>query len=67
MDDLVRNRDTAHEDHKKYITPNELGVDSTMTVAKKNQIKRKPRNEVGDPAAIGESNMESGEMPKRGE
>ena len=67
MDDLVRNRDTAHEDHKKHITPNDLGVDSTMTVAKKNQVKRKPHNEVGDPDSIGESNMDSGEMPKRGE
>ena len=67
MDDLVRNRDTAHEDHKKHISPNDLGVDSTMAVAKRNQIKCKPHNEVGDPAAIGKSNMESGEMPKRGE
>lgn len=67
MDNLVRNRDTAHEDHKKHIAPNDLGVDSTMAVAKKNQVKRKPHNEVGDPDSIGESNMESGEMPKRGE
>ena len=67
MDDLVRNRDTAHEDHKKHISPNDLGVDSTMAGAKAHQVKRKPHNEVGDPAAIGESNMDSGEMPKRGE
>ena len=64
---LVEGKLTAHTDRKKHISPNDLDVDSTMAVAKKNQVKRKPHNEVGDPDAIGESNMASGEMPKRGE
>lgn len=64
---LVEGKLTAHTDHKKHISPNDLDVDSTMAVAKENQVKRKPLNEVGDSDSIGESNIESGEMPKRGE
>ena len=49
---------------KAHVYPNDHdGADKLVT----DKLKVKDNNEPGDPDSIGESNMESGEMPKRGE
>lgn len=39
-DHLVKNRDTAHENHGKHISPNDIGVDATNVGSKDYKIKR---------------------------
>lgn len=39
-DHIVENRDTAHEDHGKHISPNDIGVDTTNVGSKDRKIKR---------------------------
>lgn len=38
-DHLVKNRDTAHEDHGNHISPNDIGVDATNVGSKDRKIK----------------------------
>ena len=39
-DHLVRDKVTAHKDHKKHILPNDAGVDTTNVGAKDGKITR---------------------------
>lgn len=37
---FVRDKVTAHKDHKKHISPNDIGVDATNVGSKDRKIKR---------------------------
>lgn len=39
-DHLVRDKVTAHKDHKKHILPNDAGVDATNVGSKDGKVKR---------------------------